>query len=299
MRIEAPGDDKMKKGTNYLLAAAVFIFTLVLLYGGSFAITTAFSLIGLILGGQQGLIKSYTFMLNHLNLVSCLVYLIPAVVFISWYYFAVIEKKGLTAFASAQTKKLSPVSFLWSFILAYAVQHAVSVIIGFMAVILPRAMETYSELVETAGMTQYSPAWIFAVVILPPLVEETVFRGLIMHYLKKAGVCFWIANLIQALLFGIYHGNLIQGIYAFCVGFLLGYLAGRYDSLIIPVMVHALFNIFGTIGVELESMVLPSILQGMLTFACVPVTAMVLVMIHFGAGEKRNNNKNGKERDGQ
>ena len=107
-------------------------------------------------------------------------------------------------------------------------------------------------------MTDYSLAWVFAVVILPPLVEETVFRGLIFHYLKKGGAGFWAANLIQAVLFGIYHGNLVQGIYAFCIGLLLGYLAERYSSLIIPVMVHALFNLFGTFGVELEALILPS-----------------------------------------
>lgn len=299
MRIDAPGDDKMKKCTNYLLTAAVFIIILVLLYGGSFGITAAFCLIGLVLGGHEGLTAGYMFLLDHLNLVSCLVYLIPAVVFIPWYIFASARKNRLASFASGQIKKLSPVSFVWTCILAYAVQHAVSIIIGFMAIILPRAVEAYSEMVDAAGMTQYSPAWIFAVVILPPLVEETVFRGLIMHYLKSAGICFWIVNLIQALLFGIYHGNLIQGLYAFCIGLLLGYLAVRYDSLIIPIVVHALFNLFGTAGVELESKLLPPLLQGMLTFACVPVTAMLLVLIHYGAGEKKNNNQCGEKRDVQ
>lgn len=287
MRINIPGDDEMKKCNNYLLAAAVFILILILLYGSSFGITAVFSLIGMIFGGQEGLTKSYMFLLDHANLISALVYLVPAFIFIPWYYFAAAEKKGMAHFASSQTRKLSAAGFVWSFILAYTVQHAVSVIMTFLAVMFPKAVEQYSELVEASGMTQYSPAWVFAVVILPPLVEETVFRGLIMHYLKKAGVCFWIANFIQALLFGVYHGNLIQGIYAFCVGVLLGYLAGRYDSLIIPIMVHALFNFFGTVLVELETMILPVILQAMLNFACVPITAMVLVMIHYRVGEKR------------
>lgn len=287
MRTEIPGDDKMKKYNNYLLAAAVFVLILIVLYGCSFGITAAFCLIGVIFGGQEGLTKSYMFLLDHTNMISALVYLIPAFIFIPWYYFAAVEKRGLSHFVSSQTRKLSPAGFAWTFILACTVQHAVSVIMAFLAVLLPKAVEQYSEMVEASGMTEYSPAWILAVVILPPLVEETVFRGLIMHYLQKAGVRFWIVNFIQALLFGIYHGNLIQGIYAFCVGFLLGYLAGRYDSLIIPIMVHALFNFFGTVLVELETMILPTVLQAMLNFACVPITAMVLVMIHYRVGEKR------------
>lgn len=53
---------------------------------------------------------------------------------------------------------------------------------------------------------------------------------------------FWIANCIQALLFGIYHLNLIQGIYAFVIGLALGYLCQRYHSVIPGMLAHLVFN---------------------------------------------------------
>lgn len=278
----------MKKHVNYLLAASVFVLMLILLYGGSIVLAAVVSLFGLFLRGGEGLSAGYWFLLDHMNLVSCVIYTVPAVAFILWYWLEVVRRDGAASFARAQTKKITPAGILWTLVLAYAVQHAVSIIIGFLAFMLPETVAAYEEMVESAGLTDYSLTWVFAVVILPPLVEETVFRGLILHYLKKGGARFWAANLIQAVLFGIYHGNLIQGIYAFCIGVLLGYLAERYSSLIIPVLVHALFNLFGTLGVELESMILPEIVQMMLIYGCVPLTAMLLVLIHYGAGEKRN-----------
>ncbi|HJD42154.1 MAG TPA: CPBP family intramembrane metalloprotease [Candidatus Mediterraneibacter quadrami] len=278
----------MKKHVNYLLAASVFVLMLILLYGGSIVLAAVVSLFGLFLRGGEGLSAGYWFLLDHMNLVSCVIYTVPAVAFILWYWLEVVRRDGAASFARAQTKKITPAGILWTLVLAYAVQHAVSIIIGFLAFMLPETVAAYEEMVESAGLTDYSLTWVFAVVILPPLVEETVFRGLILHYLKKGGARFWAANLIQAVLFGIYHGNLVQGIYAFCIGVLLGYLAERYSSLVIPVMVHALFNFFGTLGVELESMILPEIVQMMLIYGCVPLTAILLVLIHYGVGEKRN-----------
>lgn len=286
----------MKKHVNYLLAASVFVLMLILLYGGSIVLAAVISLFGLFLRGGEGLSAGYWFLLDHMNLVSCVIYTVPAVAFILWYWLEVVRRDGAASFARAQTKKITPAGILWTLVLAYAVQHAVSIIIGFLAFMLPETVAAYEEMVESAGLTDYSLTWVFAVVILPPLVEETVFRGLILHYLKKGGARFWAANLIQAVLFGIYHGNLVQGIYAFCIGVLLGYLAERYSSLIIPVLVHALFNLFGTLGVELESMILPEMAQVMLIYGCVPLTAILLVLIHYGAGEKRNG-ENTEERN--
>ena len=64
-------------------------------------------------------------------------------------------------------------------------------------------------------------------------------------------------NLLQAVLFGIFHQNLIQGVYAALLGFLLGYLAWRYDSLLVPIFMHFLYNLFGTVVVDLENAFLP------------------------------------------
>lgn len=77
--------------------------------------------------------------------------------------------------------------------------------------------------------------------VLPALVEEFAFRGVVLGALRRYfgdGA----AILISAVLFGLIHGNLQQIPFAFCVGIVLAY-ATVYTSSIIPAMIiHALNN---------------------------------------------------------
>ena len=136
-------------------------------------------------------------------------------------------------------------------------------------------------------MASYSILWVISTLILPPLLEETVFRGLILQYLGKTGVRFFVANIIQAVLFGVFHMNIVQGIYAFFLGLLLGYLAYRYDSILVPMAMHLFYNLFGTALTDIETRLLPDFIQGMLVLGSVPLLVVVLVAIHFRFGEKK------------
>lgn len=280
----------MKKGINYGLALLVFVFTMLLMNGAGLLLSLGMSLFGVLSEGTAGVEIVYEYLMDNLNLYSCLIYMIVGTVFLLWYYFAFVEPEGVNRFVNAQTRKLSPACFLWLIPLTFAVQHATSLIMALIAAAAPSAMESYTELVETSGLTQYSLIWFVATVILPPLVEETIFRGLILQYLKRAGACFIVANLMQAVLFGAFHMNLVQGIYAGALGFILGYLAWRYESLAAPVVMHALFNLFGTVLIDLENQFLPDFVMGLLVLASVPLLAIMLVIIHYGIGEKKKGN---------
>ena len=43
----------------------------------------------------------------------------------------------------------------------------------------PDLMEAYTRMMETSGVTEYSVMWCVSTLILPPLTEEIIFRGLI------------------------------------------------------------------------------------------------------------------------
>jgi membrane protease YdiL (CAAX protease family) len=110
--------------------------------------------------------------------------------------------------------------------------------------IFPDAFEEYDALVSgTVGPTS-SIVMLIAVFILAPIGEEFLFRGLIQGKLAKAvnGSPMPIVILLQALLFAIYHGNLIQGIYAFFLGAVLGLIAYRADSLLPGMVFHMALN---------------------------------------------------------
>ena len=226
-------------------------------------------------------------MLNNLNLYSCLTYLIPGAVFLLWYYFAFVEKRGIKQTVSSHTRRLTPACFGWVVLLGFAVQHVTSLIMVAINALMPSVMNEYTEMIDSSGISEYSLLWAVATLILPPIVEEVIFRGLILQYLGKAGASFIVANLIQAVLFGIFHMNLVQGIYTALLGFLLGYLAYRYDSIFVPMILHAIYNLFGTVLVDLENMFLPDVLLVVIILISVPLLIVTLLMIHFGVGEKK------------
>ena len=53
---------------------------------------------------------------------------------------------------------------------------------------------------------------------------------------------------MQAALFGLFHLNWIQGIYAFALGIVLGYVCERGGSIYYSIGLHLLFNLWGTLS---------------------------------------------------
>lgn len=128
-----------------------------------------------------------------------------------------------------------------------AIQLLVDLLLYVLAYVAPQSMEAYSEVMENLGM--FSPTF-FSVLytgVLAPIAEELLYRGLTFRILRKS-LPFATANIIQAFLFGLIHGNLIQGGYAFFVGLLLGYITEKRGSLKAAVLCHAAVNVSGLLG---------------------------------------------------
>lgn len=53
----------------------------------------------------------------------------------------------------------------------------------------------------------------------------------------------WIANVLQAILFGFLQGNVLGAVYAFIIGLLLGIIYMITKSIWVPILVHAILNI--------------------------------------------------------
>ena len=63
--------------------------------------------------------------------------------------------------------------------------------------------------------------------ILAPVWEEILFRGYVLRSLRPFGKRF--AVLTSAILFGLFHGNLLQTPYALLMGLVLGYITVEYS----------------------------------------------------------------------
>ena len=80
---------------------------------------------------------------------------------------------------------------------------------------------------------------------------------------------FFAAIVLSAVYFGVFHLNLVQGIYAGIMGLFMAYVAYKYGSVIPSIIFHAMFN-----GLNYLLMLLPASIQenGFLLFA-VPVVS--------------------------
>ncbi len=90
----------------------------------------------------------------------------------------------------------------------------------------------------------------FNTVLLAPLVEEFLFRGLLQNWLNKWGTK-EISILITSLFFAFFHyqkgqqlGNIPVLIATFVLSYFLGYLYERKGSLFAPIFLHAFSNFF-------------------------------------------------------
>lgn len=102
-----------------------------------------------------------------------------------------------------------------------------------------------SQAFEETASAQFGVAfWVGLVLygILSPLAEEAVFRGVMYNRMKR---CFNdpIALVVSSLLFGCYHGNVVQAVYGTLLGLLIAYTYEKYDSFSAPVLFHAVANV--------------------------------------------------------
>lgn len=140
-----------------------------------------------------------------------------------------------------------PASILGIILLAPAAQYLSSYLVSFISVLFPSWLEAYQKLLENAGLDgKIGIAMLCYSVFLAPVSEELIFRGVTMRQAKKT-LPFWAANIFQAFLFGAFHMNMMQGIYAFCLGLLLGYICEKSGSIYNSIFLHFLFNLLGTV----------------------------------------------------
>jgi len=83
--------------------------------------------------------------------------------------------------------------------------------------------------------------YFISAVILPPFVEELIYRGFVMHLLLPYGKTFAILG--SAVLFGLMHLSLSTFLYATVAGVLLGYFVVKSGSVWIGIFIHLSNNL--------------------------------------------------------
>ncbi len=88
--------------------------------------------------------------------------------------------------------------------------------------------------------------YMISVAVLPAILEEMLFRGVIMQSLRRFGDGF--ALVVSAVLFSMFHGNLVQGPPSLLFGLVAGYFVLRTGSLLTGIIMHFINNFLASVS---------------------------------------------------
>lgn len=115
----------------------------------------------------------------------------------------------------------------------------------------------YNSLINFTGYAPVSPDFsaprglaanilhFISIAILPAILEEAMFRGVIMQSLRRFGDGF--ALIISSVLFGLIHGNFIQAPYTILAGLVMGYFVLYTGSMWPGIIIHLFNNGFSVV----------------------------------------------------
>ncbi len=113
----------------------------------------------------------------------------------------------------------------------------------------PQVEAMMSDYMEQSGAFEPSIGYgwlILGITILAPLGEELLFRGIIQGELRRV-LPEWLAVIIQAVLFALFHMQPVQIIYVLLPALMLGTLYALTRSIWVPILMHIAFNFLGSV----------------------------------------------------
>lgn len=168
----------------------------------------------------------------------------------------------------------------------------------------------YLEAGATTLLTYPFVMQVILLAVIPPIVEELVFRGIFFGSYRKAGM--YGAAVMSGLVFGCFHLNINQGLYAFAIGVVFAYMVEASGSLWSSVIAHFAINTYSIGVIQLLKMaglytadgqlagtleegsgsvadtgIFTSVIQ-MAVFAAIAAVFMLLTVLCIKAMAKRN-----------
>lgn len=118
-----------------------------------------------------------------------------------------------------------------------------------MSVVLPPELRTNNNtaMMFTSQAKNYPVLIIIVSCIIGPIQEELINRYFVMKVVLK-NINQYVAAFIQAIIFAVFHGTLMQGITAFILGFVIGLMYIISDSLLPCIIMHIVVNITAILG---------------------------------------------------
>ena len=149
---------------------------------------------------------------------------------------------ALLSWTKGSAPEKRTVSFGWlarSLVIAYAVM-VIGNLIGTVLMMMFTGGKAQNPLIAYSLDPGNEALKVLFIVLLGPLLEEVIFRKLLIDRTRVFGEK--NAILFSALLFGLFHVNLFQFFYAFGIGLIFGYIYVRTGKVRYTYGIHAIIN---------------------------------------------------------
>ncbi len=172
---------------------------------------------------------------------------------------------------------ITPKQIGWSTLIGFSFVFFSMLIVQMLSKMFPIQYANYLELMDQLVGAPLL-AVILAVVIVAPLFEEIMFRGIVYDSLQKR-MNMYVAAVIAGLLFGLYHMNIFQGTFASLIGIVMGLSLIWTKSIWAPMIIHFVNNL---VSVLLSFSIFGSWLDLEKTVPVILALTISLTMLPFG-----------------
>ena len=158
---------------------------------------------------------------------------------------------------------------------------AVGAVLGLNMLLTLSGLVDLSESYQAVAEDQYSAIiWfgLFCYGLVTPVAEEVLFRGIIYNCLRRSAKV-KPAIFISAMIFGLYHMNTVQGIYAFLIGCLIAFAYEYFGDFRIPVVIHIIANVLAYC-LTYTSLAVSGLVCWPVCIALLAVTGVSLLLLH-------------------
>ncbi len=143
--------------------------------------------------------------------------------------------------------------------------------------ILSQSIESAADYGEAEMTSLALFSMMLVTMIVGPIFEEILFRGIVMARLKSV-MPVWLAILIQGIIFGASHMVLAQSIFTAVLGIIMGYIYHKTGKLSVSIAIHIIFNLSAVIEIKDETSAAACAAAG----AVVVILSIAMFVVMYG-----------------
>lgn len=150
---------------------------------------------------------------------------------------------GYFKFGKNPFGRVSAVVMLYNVLLVISSLYALNICVSW--------MDLPDNLADQMKALAHNPLGVLSIAVVGPILEEVMFRGAIQGYMMRRFSNPWVGIFVAAIVFGLFHMNPVQILYASLIGVILGWMYYRTGSLIPVIIGHILNNSIAAVGMML------------------------------------------------